>query len=174
MVYSLESQMRPCKVSLSFAQWKSGSSWLGSAKWDRVLRSSCHCSPVWHFRIWQTRVSPGLSGLVPPVAPQATAPDGEISSLRPRKPRLPVAWPASLILSMTRLSVSQTSRCPANCRSNLNLWQSVQLTSLSYVATLRFNPLAHPGTALAWASRILSNLQAASPAICSCTPRLYN
>ena len=92
-----------------------------------MLRSSCHCSPVWHFRIWQTRVSPGLSGLVPPIAPQATAPDGEISSLRPRKPRLPVAWPASLILSMTRLSVSQTSRCPANCHSNLNLCLSVQL-----------------------------------------------
>lgn len=97
---------------------------------------------------------PGLSGLVPPAAPQATAPDGEISSLRPRKPRLPMAWPASLIPSMTRLSGRRTSRCPDNCRLNLNLWQSVQRASLSYVATLRFSPLAslahHP---------VLTNLQ---------------
>ena len=105
--------MRSCKLCSRFALWKSGSSWLCAAKWDRVIRSSCHCTLVWHFRIWQTRMSPGLSGLVPPVAQQATVPDGQISSLRPRKPRPSVTWPASLIPSMTRLSVSQTSRCPA-------------------------------------------------------------
>ena len=133
-----------------------------------MLRSSCHCTLVWHFRIWQTRVSPGLSGLVPPVAQQATAPDGEISSLRPRKPRPPVAWPASLIPSMTRLSVSQTSRCPANCLSNLNLCRGVQLAILSYVATLRFSPLVHSGLALLEPAETSATCRLPLT-ICSCT-----
>ena len=74
---------------------------------------------------------------------------GEISSLRPGKPRLPVAWP------MTRLSVSQTSRCPANCRSNLNLCQSVQLATSLLCCHVTVESSGHP-------------------AIAAAPPRLYN
>ena len=114
---------------------------------ETELQSSCHCSPLWHFRIWQTWCR--LGGLVPPVAPQATTQMGEISSLRPGKPRLPVAWP------MTRLSVSQTSRCPANCRSNLNLCQSVQLATSLLCCHVTVESSGHP-------------------AIAAAPPRLYN
>lgn len=102
---------------------------------ETELQSSCHCSPVWHFRIWQTWCR--LGGLVPPVAPQATTHRWE-KFLVWDQASLACLWPGpwqgyqSAKPHAVRLTVAQTSTY-----ASLYNWQP-----LSYVATLRLSPLA--------------------------------